>query len=62
METLEHFFTYLYCLHEYSIFLDPLEEEQQFTEDCEACCRPILFTLVYNGTQMKYFEAVAELD
>jgi len=37
----EHFLTCPYCGESISILVEPLEEDQQYVEDCEVCCRPV---------------------
>lgn len=34
-----------YCWENFEIEVEPMEEEQEFTQDCEVCCRPIAFTV-----------------
>ena len=37
----EHHFQCPYCWEEISMLLEPSNQEQQYIEDCEVCCRPI---------------------
>lgn len=37
----EHFFQCPYCWQTISMLLDEMEDDQQYIEDCEVCCRPI---------------------
>jgi len=37
----EHFFQCPYCWEEISMLFEPSNQEQQYVEDCEVCCRPI---------------------
>jgi hypothetical protein len=37
----EHFFQCPYCWEEISMLLEPSNQEQQYIEYCEVCCRPI---------------------
>ena len=37
----EYFFQCPYCWEEISMLLEPSNQEQQYVEDCEVCCRPI---------------------
>ena len=32
-----------YCGEAIEVLLDPQEAGQQYTEDCQVCCKPILF-------------------
>lgn len=34
-----------YCGESIAVLLDPQEAGQQYTEDCQVCCQPILFSL-----------------
>ena len=38
---MEHFFTCPYCWERISMILDSYEEQSDYIEDCEVCCRPI---------------------
>ena len=38
---MEHFFTCPYCWEKISMILDSYEEQSDYVEDCEVCCRPI---------------------
>ena len=38
---MEHFFTCPYCWERISMILDSYEEQSEYIEDCEVCCRPI---------------------
>lgn len=35
-----------YCGENIDILLDPSESDQSYIEDCQVCCRPILFNVV----------------
>jgi len=37
-----------YCGERISILVDDSESEQSYTEDCEVCCRPIVFDITTN--------------
>ena len=34
-----------YCGEELEVLIDPQEAGQQYTEDCQVCCMPILFNV-----------------
>ena len=34
-----------YCGEELEVLIDPQEAGQQYTEDCQVCCKPILFNV-----------------
>lgn len=38
---IEKFFTCPYCWQETSMVLDSYDEQPEYIEDCEVCCRPI---------------------
>ena len=40
--TTEHFFTCPYCWEEISMVLDLSAPDQEYVEDCEVCCRPMV--------------------
>jgi len=39
---IEHFFTCPYCWESISMVLDPYMEDDDYIEDCQVCCRPIV--------------------
>ena len=54
---MEHFFTCPYCWETISMVLDPSEEESEYIEDCEVCCRPIELSFKFSDEQLVRFEA-----
>ncbi len=54
---MEHFFTCPYCWEAISMVLDPSEEESEYIEDCEVCCRPIEISFRFSEERLVYFEA-----
>jgi len=54
---MEHFFTCPYCWEQISMILDPSEEESEYIEDCEVCCRPIELFFKFADERLVYFEA-----
>ena len=34
-----------YCGEALEVLIDPQEARQQYTEDCQVCCKPILFNI-----------------
>ncbi|MEA2017479.1 MAG: CPXCG motif-containing cysteine-rich protein [Campylobacterota bacterium] len=38
----EYFFTCPYCWEKISMLLDPYMEDDDYVEDCQVCCRPIV--------------------
>jgi len=53
----EHFFQCPYCWEEISILLDPSVGKQTYIEDCENCCNPIEFTVMFSQNELQTFEA-----
>ena len=56
-----------YCWEEFTTTVDRSEcefseEEQQYTEDCYVCCRPIVFTIRLDQHHDLDVEVSAELD
>lgn len=35
-----------YCGESINVLLDPNESDQSYIEDCQVCCRPIVFNVV----------------
>ena len=54
---MEHFFTCPYCWEKISMVLDSSEEESEYIEDCEVCCRPIEVSFGFSGERLIYFQA-----
>ncbi len=54
---MEHFFTCPYCWETISMVLDPSEEESEYIEDCEVCCRPIELSFRFSEENLVRFEA-----
>jgi len=54
---MEHFFTCPYCRERISMILDASEEESEYIEDCEVCCRPIELFFRFSGEKLVSFEA-----
>lgn len=53
---MEHFFTCPYCWERISMILDSSEEECDYIEDCEVCCRPIELSFRFSGENLVHFE------
>jgi len=49
-----------YCGEFITIFVDPSEDEQTYTEDCSVCCRPIVFRVCCNGGELRLVEPSRE--
>ena len=54
---MEHFFTCPYCWERISMILDSSEEESEYIEDCEVCCRPIELSFKFSEAYLVCFEA-----
>lgn len=54
---MEHFFTCPYCWERISMILDISEEESEYIEDCEVCCRPIEVRFRFSAEALVCFEA-----
>ena len=52
MHQTEQFLTCVYCGERISILVDPGAESQQYIEDCEVCCRPLLLCVEIAGTDI----------
>lgn len=39
-----------YCGESISVLVDPQEVGQQYIEDCQVCCRPIVFQIFEDAT------------
>ena len=54
---MEHFFSCPYCWERISMVLDPEEEDSDYIEDCEVCCRPIEIEFKFRGQSLVDFNA-----
>jgi len=54
---MEHFFTCPYCWERISMILDSSEENSDYIEDCEVCCRPIELEFKFRGDSLASFNA-----
>jgi len=54
---MEHFFTCPYCWERISMILDSSEENSDYIEDCEVCCRPIELIFRFSGEDLVSFQA-----
>jgi len=52
---MEHFFTCPYCWEQISMLLDPEEQNSDYIEDCEICCRPIEIDFIFRGNRLMHF-------
>jgi hypothetical protein len=54
---IEYEFDCPYCWQPITMLLDLSVSRQQYVEDCEICCRPILISYDSNGEDILSFEA-----
>jgi len=54
---MEHFFTCPYCWEQISMILDSSEEQSDYIEDCEVCCRPIEIVFKFSDENLIKFES-----
>ncbi len=51
-----------YCWETLEVSVDPSVPEQEYVEDCQVCCRPILLTVVFDDNLTPHVDARAEND
>jgi hypothetical protein len=51
-----------YCWETLEVSVDPTVPEQEYVEDCQVCCRPILLTVVFDDNLTPHVDARAEND
>ncbi len=39
-----------YCGESIDVLIDTTDQDQQYIEDCQVCCRPITFVITAGGT------------
>lgn len=49
-----------YCWETLDISVDPSVAEQEYVEDCQVCCQPILLSVVFDDNLTPHVEAKAE--
>ncbi|MBK1872784.1 MULTISPECIES: CPXCG motif-containing cysteine-rich protein [Marinobacter] len=49
-----------YCWETLDISVDPSVAEQEYVEDCQVCCQPILLQVVFDDNLTPHVEARAE--
>ncbi|WP_339781908.1 CPXCG motif-containing cysteine-rich protein [uncultured Marinobacter sp.] len=49
-----------YCWETLDISVDPSVVEQEYVEDCQVCCQPILLQVVFDDNLTPHVEARAE--
>ncbi|MHA7056322.1 CPXCG motif-containing cysteine-rich protein [Aquimarina sp. M1] len=54
----EHFFQCPYCWEDISMLLDTSVSYQEYVEDCEVCCNPIMIRTTFEDQELIAFEAL----
>lgn len=49
-----------YCWEALDISVDPSVAEQEYVEDCQVCCQPILLRVTFDDNLVPYVDARAE--
>lgn len=49
-----------YCGETLEISVDPSAEDQEYVEDCQVCCQPILIHAVFEEDRQLRITAIAE--
>lgn len=57
---IEHFFTCPVCWAEISMLLDLSISRQQYVEDCEVCCHPLMISYTAVNHTLTAFNATSE--
>lgn len=52
---IEQFFTCPYCWEQISMILDPDMENEEYVEDCQVCCRPIVVAFKISNSEVTSF-------
>ncbi|MFC6671240.1 CPXCG motif-containing cysteine-rich protein [Marinobacterium aestuariivivens] len=61
MNTLEEVDLYCpYCGEHISVLVDCSEAEQQYVEDCQVCCSPMLLSVNVDGSGLPMVDAARE--
>lgn len=55
----EHEYQCPFCWETISILLDTSVEKQTYIEDCEICCNPLEFKVVFKGEKLVDFKVAA---
>jgi transcription elongation factor Elf1 len=59
---LEHYFQCPYCWEQISMLMDLSVPAQEYLEDCEVCCHPIMISFQVENNEISYFDAFQALD
>ena len=58
--TSSYFLACPYCLEQIEVLVDTTAGSQEYTEDCEVCCNPILFRVKMDAGKVIDIEALRE--
>ncbi len=58
---IEYEFACPYCWQPITMLLDLSVSRQEYVEDCEICCRPVLIAYESNGDDLLSFDAQASM-
>ncbi len=58
---IEYEFACPYCWQPITMLLDLSVSRQEYVEDCEICCRPVLIAYESNGDDLLSFDAQATM-
>ena len=62
MEQIEHEIQCPYCFEAITVLIDPSVESQSYTEDCQVCCHPIVFSVSVTSESEAEVRVVREND
>jgi transcription elongation factor Elf1 len=51
-----------YCGEQISVVIEVLEESQEYIEDCQVCCRPIVFSVMLTSDDQTLVSVRSEND
>jgi hypothetical protein len=51
-----------YCWENFTLLIDGSVDEQEYTEDCEVCCRPIDFSIAIDDDDQANVEARSQYE
>ena len=49
-----------YCWQQFEILVDPSVKRQEYVEDCQVCCRPIIIKVTFDDNAVPSVEALRE--
>jgi len=49
----EHIISCPYCGENINVLIDSSDSEQEYIEDCQVCCRPIIFNVKSDGSSVQ---------